>query len=50
MTIEEIKKLIVDNKELSKNELEDISHTLPFFDCVNFVLWTEKILNIKLSI
>lgn len=50
MTIEEVKELVLKTKHLTKDEMYNISTGLSFFDRVNYVLWVDKLLNIKLSI
>ena len=48
--INEIKELIENTKELTKDEMYNVSTHLKFFDRVNYVAWVDKLLGIKLSL
>ena len=50
MTINEIKELVENTKELTKDEMYNVSTHLKFFDRVNYVAWVDKLLGIKLSL
>ena len=50
MTINEIKELVENTKELTKDEMYNVSTYLKFFDRVNYVAWVDKLLGIKLSL
>ena len=50
MTINEIKELVKNTKELTKDEMYNLSTHLKFFDRVNYVAWVDKLLGIKLSL
>ena len=50
MTIQEVKELVDKVKNYPKNEIFNISTHLSFFDRVNFVMWLEKLHNIKIAI
>lgn len=49
MTILQIKELIEKTKDSTKDEMYNVSTHLKFFDRVNYVIWVEKLLGIKLS-
>jgi len=44
MTISEIKELVENTKELTKDEMYNVSTHLKFFDRVNYVAWIEKLI------
>ena len=50
MTINEIKELVENTKELTKDEMYNVSTHLKFFDRVNYVAWVDKLLGIKLPL
>jgi len=50
MTIPEVKKLVEKTKDLSKEEMYNVSTHLKFYDRVNYVAWVKKLLNIDLAL
>jgi len=48
MSIPEVKELVDKTKDLSKDQMQNVSTHLKFFDRVNYVAWVEKLLGIKL--
>jgi hypothetical protein len=50
MTIPEIKELVEKCEDFTKDEIYNISTHLRFFDRVNYVIWVEKLLNIKIAV
>lgn len=48
MTIPEIKELVDETKDLTQDQMQNVSTHLHFFDRVNYVAWVEKLLGIKL--
>ena len=50
MTINKIKELVENTKELTKDEMYNVSTHLKFFDRVNYVAWVDELLGIKLPL
>ena len=50
MTIPEIKELVNETKDLTQEEMQNVSTHLHFFDRVNYVAWVEKLIGIKLHL
>jgi len=50
MTISEIKILVNKTNQLLSKEQSRIAYSLSIFDCCNYVLWMEKLYNIKIII
>jgi hypothetical protein len=50
MTIPEIKQLIEKTKCLTKEEMYNVSKGLNFFDRVNYVVWVDKLIGVKLPL
>ena len=48
MSISEIKELVDETKDLTQDQMQNVSTHLHFFDRVNYVAWVEKLLWIKL--